>query len=661
MEGLKGKFNISKGNPTFPGANYVNGGINFSINAPNAFECKINIYDKHGKLYDCIKLDKSSKTGNIFSVFVDKFDVELYCYTYEIMGNVFVDPYAKRICGREIWGKPINKKKTDIIRALVYKDDFDWKDDRRPHIPYEDAIFYKAHLRGFTKHKSSKVDCKGTFKGFAQKADYLRELGITSVILMPVYEFDEIIYDKYLFGPEEVTFIEYDKFLQEQQQQEDPVVKHYERLKSSKGIIPYKINYWGYGMDNCYYFAPKTSYAYEPENAVNEFKMLVSRLHSLGIECIMEFNFKEGVDKQFVYECFRFWTLEYHIDGFKFNSNSINGEFIAADPILGDVKLICEGWNENAIYGSAAPVMRNLAMMNDDYMINIRKFLKGDEEQAGDFAYKFRRNPDRVGIINYLTNSNGFTLNDLFSYDVKHNEANGELGNDGTDYNYSWNCGVEGKTRKHKVLQLRRKQFRNAFTLLLLSQGSPMILAGDEFLNSQSGNNNAYCQDNETTWLNWNMTGLAKENLEFVKNIISIRKNHRIFHTRKEMRIMDYVSVGCPDMSYHGTKAWYPEFSMYSRTLGILLYGKYAGARPDSSFYIAINMHWEDHKFDLPKLPDNELWECIVDCGAGGTAEQENITDIEDCNYDVKARDVVVFMSKDNPDKGKINKKRNKD
>lgn len=652
MNITKGKLSIKKGNPLPLGTCCYEAGVNFSIALPNALECNLNIYNKGEKeAFAVICLESSDKTGDVFSVFINGFDVANYEYMYEVMGREFPDPMSKKISGRDIWGKPLDLSMKKMVRSMIYEDGFDWKDDKNPNIPYEDAIFYKAHLRGYTKHSSSGVNKKGTFAGFTKKIPYLKELGITSVILMPVYEFDEIIYDKYLMRPMEVEFVEYGEFLKEQQEVcDDPVLSHYEKYQGSKGIIPYKVNYWGYGTEDTYYFAPKSSYAFEPDRACDEFKELIRALHSNGIECILEMVFPEGINRQFVCECFRYWILEYHIDGFKYNASAINGEFVATDPLLGATKLICEGWNEYGIYNNVCPINRNLCVMNDDFMNNARRFLKGDEEQAGDFSYKFRRNPDKTGIINYITNSNGFTLMDLYSYDIKHNEDNFESNRDGTDYNYSWNCGCEGKTRKKKVLALRKKQIKNALTILLLSQGSPMILAGDELGNTQEGNNNAYCQDNNINWINWTRNKQSIEILSFVKELIAIRKQHRILHMKKELRVMDYVSLGCPDLSYHGTRAWYPEYNVYSRTLGILLYGKYAGVKEDASFYIAINMHWEEHEFDIPRLPQECDWICILD---NATEQKDFVT--KENKFKVAARNIVVFMSKEKPKKCKKN------
>ena len=226
-------------------------------------------------------------------------------------------------------------------------------------------------------------------------------------------------------------------------------------------------------------------------------------------------------------------------------------------------------------------------------------------------AFRTRRNPAGYGVINYMANTNGFSMMDMVSYDTRHNEENGEKNQDGSPYNYSWNCGVEGPTKRKKVMELRKKQLRNAFLLLLLSQGTPLIMAGDEFGNSQSGNNNAYCQDNEVSWLNWNLVRTNQDILEFVKAVIAFRKAHPVFHMPKEPKIMDYLACGFPDVSYHGVKAWCPEFDNFRRQLGIFYcgeYGKRPDGTPDNNFYVAYNMHWEPHEFDLPNLPKKERW-----------------------------------------------------
>ncbi|HOO29165.1 MAG TPA: hypothetical protein PLU43_11935, partial [Lachnospiraceae bacterium] len=243
-------------------------------------------------------------------------------------------------------------------------------------------------------------------------------------------------------------------------------------------------------------------------------------------------------------------------------------------------------------------------------------FLKSDEDMLQAFLYRQRRNPQDVHVINYLTAYEGFTLNDLVSYDYKHNEENGEENRDGNNYNYSWNCGAEGSTRRKAVGKLRMRQMKNAFAMLLLSQGTPMLLSGDEFCNTQYGNNNAYCQDNKVTWLNWKQTKQSQELYEYVKELIALRKSHPILHMEEELRIMDYAACGYPDLSYHAEAAWYPKMENHIRHIGMMLCGMYARIdrlTKDSFFFIAYNMHWESHKFGLPKLPKEMNWHYCLD------------------------------------------------
>lgn len=626
------KLIIQKGSPIPLGISRDNGFINFAIALSDTKECVLNLY-KSGEIQPTyeIVLDEKYMCGSVFSVSVKANAVIGLEYDYTVMGNKVDDPYALHIVGKEEWGKALVKEEKKLVRGCVAFDKYNWKDDIKPGISYDEMIMYKLHLRGYTMHSSSRLANKGTFKGLGAKVDYLKDLGINAVILMPVYEFDEIAFDKYLVSVPDPKFVRYDEFIaMRNEETKDPVMSHYTSNKSKQGIVPYKINYWGYGA-KAFYMTPKASYSSDTKNPVREYKDLVKKFHSNGIEVIMEMSFGEDVGIHFIIDCLRHWVLEYHIDGFKISRNNIDIEMIVKDPILSDIKIISEGYDENRVYsGEYIPQNKNLAVMNVEYMNCVRRFLKGDEEQVGDFSYKFRRIPYRTGIINYITDSNGFTLNDLYSYDVKHNETNGEENRDGNNYNHSWNCGVEGPTRKRKVLNARNKQVCNMLATLMLSQGTPMLLAGDEFGNTQYGNNNPYCQDNEISWINWQNLRYNKKQYDFVKELIKFRKEHKIFHLKKEARLMDYISCGYPDMSYHGTRAWYPDYTNYSRTLGIMLCDKYCevenrnfylGTKDESEgvetkgnmYYIAYNMHWEDHEFDLPKLPAYYSWKPIYD------------------------------------------------
>jgi len=307
---------------------------------------------------------------------------------------------------------------------------------------------------------------------------------------------------------------------------------------------------------------------------------------------------------------------------------------------------------------AAAPKLRerrwHLGEYNEGFLIDMRRVLKGDEDQVGRLIYQTRRNPDAYGVINYMAATNGFTMMDMVSCEQKHNEANGENNRDGSDYNYTWNCGVEGTTRKKKIVQMRKKQLRNAFLLLFLSQGTPMFLAGDEFGNSQNGNNNAYCQDNEISWLNWHQLETNRDIYEFVKYMIAFRKAHPVFHLSVEPKNIDYLVCGHPDVSYHGVKTWCPEFENFRRQLGILYcgeYGRRADGTSDDYFFVAYNMHWEPHEFDLPKLPKGMQWTLCIntdDADNNGICPPESLEAGQEPQeelrqYMVPPRSILVF------------------
>lgn len=650
---------LSKGLPMPLGVTRHLNGLNFAISIPNEEECELKLFHKEtGVMVASFLLTSEYKTGNVFSCmlsellvkenqdlkgFIHLFDkTDTYTYTYEVKGKEFVDSYAKLTYGREIYGEgnaiketygqDVNRKGSKrqeyFNRINVGEDlklnhnlyggllpmEYPWEGDKPLYIPYSQLIIYKLHLRGFTKHHSSKVKNPGTFQGLTEKIPYLKKLGINCIQLMPIYEFNENIWAKGI---------------------------------GEQGI---KLNYWGYSEDN-FYFAPKSSYAANPVQADIELKSMIHKLHQEKIEVIMDMYFPYGTNHILILDCLKYWVMEYHIDGFHLIGETIPRTTIAMEPLLNRTKLFATSWDKEQVYNKGfVPVFKNLAEYNDGYSVDIKGFLRGDESKVSSFASHFKYNPDKFGVINYITNHNGFTLMDLYSFDVKHNEANGENNRDGLDYNYSWNCGKEGRSNNKSVLNLRRKQMRNAFTILLLSQGTPLILAGDEFGNSQLGNNNPYCQDNEVSWLNWDDINNNKDIFEFVKSLISIRKCHPILHKEYPLKSMDYISSGYPDLSYHGTKAWYPDYSFYSRMIGIMLTGQYAkvnSSENDLNFYIACNMHWEDHVFDLPTLPKNMKWHVLLDTTVDKVVKDIELVPLSSQNkYEVKDKSIAVLIGK---------------
>jgi len=604
------------------GLTIVTDGFHVSVEAA-AKSCSLLLFltgkDRGLKPRLTIPFPDENRMGDVWQMTVRIADPERYEYAFEAAGRMFSDPCGRAFRGWEQWGR---KDQVHVLRKTpVAGNAFDWEEDKPLKLPYEECIVYRAHVRGMTRHPSSGVKEKGTYSALEEKIPYFLELGITTLELMPVTEFQEVTTRHGADGTP-CGFLE----------------------------VTGKLNYWGY--ESSPLFAPKASFssgAGRNKCPVYELKQLVKSLHKAGIELILEFYFDGRESPSIVLEAARYWVREYHIDGLHLVGHAPRA-LLAADPYLADTKLWADSWEDDSLLPARNPFR---AEYNEGFLIDMRRVLKGDEDQMNNLIFRSRRRPAAYGIINYLTNTNGFTMMDLVSYDRKHNEANAENNQDGCEYNYSWNCGIEGPTRKKKFLELRKKQIRNAWLLLLLSQGTPLILGGDEFGNSQSGNNNAYCQDNDISWLNWNQQKTNQDLYEFVKYTIAFRKMHPVFHMAKEPRIMDYLTCGYPDISYHGVKAWCPEFDSYRRQIGIMYCGKYAGradGTPDDYFFAAYNMHWEPHDFSLPNLPLKKRWYIAFntdDQAANGYYEggqEKEITNQK--RFIVPSRSILVFIGK---------------
>ena len=377
-----------------------------------------------------------------------------------------------------------------------------------------------------------------------------------------------------------------------------------------------RVNYWGYGPG--YYFAPKSAYAKDGDG-VKGLKDLVKYCHKAGIEVVLEMPFAEGISGLMVTDCLRNYVMEYHVDGFILNPYNVPMDIILKDPILSGVRILRHA---------------------DEFQNVMRRFLKGDEGVVTDVMYQTRKRWDLEGIYNCITTHTGFTLKDLVSYDGKHNEANGENNQDGPDYNYSWNCGAEGLTRKKAVLELRKNQMRNAMFLLLLSQGVPCILAGDEFANSQKGNNNVYCQDNPIGWLNWRNLLKEQEMYQFVKQLIKFRKKYRLFHQEKELLGIDQSGCGMPDVSYHGEMAWRAPTEVASRQIGIYYSSQ---DKEEADCFVAYNMHWLEHEFALPALKKGRKWYRAASTKEGILKDLVVLENQR--NIELDEREIVVLVS----------------
>lgn len=578
------KYRISEGTYNRPGVVVEKDGVNFCCMSGNGIPILL-LYKRGTEHPVCeIPFPQQQLPGRLYSMKVKLPKPSEYEYNYQIGRTVITDPYAPGVAGRDQFGQPGNAS-SHAIRGRIPGKKYDWKDDTLPELPYEDTVMYQLHVRGFTMQKNSGAQHRGTYRGIREKIPYLKELGVDQLRLMPAYEFNEI--------------------MAVNQNTPEPLREVSDVASGSSR----RINYWGYGPG--FYFAPKASYASVPEHASEEFKDLIRACHSEKIEVIMEFYFDDQADFGMISACLEYWAKEYHIDGFAVMArDSIIAE-LGRMPLFADRKLICTWFPEDTLNHRKNTESRTLAESNDGFMNDCRRLLKGDENCLGSFSGRTRRNPKSHAVINYMTHHDGFTMHDLVSYDHKHNEANGQKGADGTDYNFSWNCGQEGSVRKKAILELRQRQMKNAYAMMLLSQGTPMLLSGDEFANSQDGNNNPYCHDSELTWVDWSKKRREQSLTDFVRKLIAFRKAHRILHMKQELYGSDMLSCGYPDLSFHGSNAWYGALEPVSRHIGCMYAQQYAGAA--GFLYIAYNMHWEPHEFALPLLPKNTCWHSVID------------------------------------------------
>lgn len=555
-------------------------GVNFALQVPAGKKCELLLYREGRKKPEfCVELPEEDGIGEVRFLRIEDIEPEKYEYHFMIGGRPYLDPYVRELSGKKIFGKKYDKE-THPVRGKLVTREYDWEGDRRLHIPWNEVIAYSLHVRGFTKHTSSKAAHKGTYLGVTEKLPYLKELGINQIQCMPVYEFDE--------------------------------------------CAEAKINYWGYGP--AYYFAPKSAYA-AGDSAVRELKDMVKACHRAGIEVVLEMPFVQGVSAHMVIECLRFYMMEYHVDGFVVNPYNVPWDILQSDPFLKDIKI----------------------MRKDDAFQNVmRRFLKGDENMINDVIQALRHNSSVDGKCNYITTHTGFTLWDLVSYDGKHNEANGEDNTDGPDHNYSWNCGAEGPSRKRDVMSLRKSQVKNAFFLLLGAQGTPCILAGDEFYNSQKGNNNVYCQDNETGWVDWGRLKTDDSLFRYVKSLIAFRRKYPCLHRAEELRGIDRTACGVPDVSYHGENAWQVRAEVSSRQLGVMYSGGGVGG---GECFIAYNMHWLPHVYAVPSPGKDKKWELIADAENGLLETAIPLKDAK--KIEVAQRSITVLVSREDKKKPK--------
>ena len=643
-------FKVRPGFFLINGATAIQNGVNFTIHSYNATSCELLLFKrKESKPYAILPFPKTYRIGNTFSMIVFDIDILEFEYAYRMDGPYnkkkgllfnknacLLDPYAKAVTGQSKWGVK-NDEKENAYRARVVDDTFDWGNMKQPKIPFQDLIIYELHVRGFTVDKSSSVKNKGTFAGIMEMLPYFKELGINAVELMPIFEFDEMedirvvdgntLYN--YWGYNTISFfvpntgytaaIEYNR--------EGHELKTLIKTLNENGIeviLDVVFNHTAEGDEKGPFFSFKgidnnIYYLLTPDGKYYNFS-----------GCGNSLNCNHPIVHQFILDCLRNWVIDYRVDGFRFDLATIMGrnedgspmsnppllESLAFDPILGKVKLIAEAWDAGGMYqvGSFSSWKR-WAEWNGKYRDELRCFLKGDSGMAINAVKRITGsqdlyNPEKRGecaSVNFITCHDGFTLYDLYAYNEKHNEKNGWNNTDGDNGNNSWNCGIEGETDDQTVLDLRARLRKNAFAVLMCSRGAAMFLAGDEFCNTQFGNNNAYCQDNITSWIDWTRLEKYHEMYEFCKFMIAFRKKHEVIR-----RKTNQSTCGFPDLSVHNGSPWNQNFNYDTRVTGVMFAGRNADDTEDDIVFLGINTFWEQQQIKLPDLPHHLMWNVVV-------------------------------------------------
>ena len=676
-------FSVRPGKFLENGAIRVDEGVNFTIHSNGAKSCSLCLFHvgEH-EPYAVIPFPDSCRMGDTYSMVVYGLKPREFEYAYQFDGEYNVskgllfdktkyilDPYARSVAGQEIWGKekPVSER---IYKARVVDGGYDWGNFKNTSLEPKDLIIYEMHVRGFTQDKSSGVEHRGTYEGIREKIPYLLELGINAVELMPVFEFDETEDVRIVDGEKLINYWGYSPvcFFA-------PNVAYASDTRAGKAgnefrslihelnangievILDVVFNHTAEGneMGPCFSFKGIDN---------NIYYMLTPDGHYYNFSgCGNTLNCNHPIVHQMILECLRYWTTAYHVDGFRFDLATILGrnedgspmskppllQSLAFDPILGSVKLIAEAWDAGGLYQVGTfPSWNRWAEWNGRYRDDLRNFLKGDYGMWGIAAQRITGSRDIYNpknranaSVNFLTCHDGFTLWDLYSYNQKHNEANGWNNTDGSDDNRSWNCGVEGETDNEEVLALRRRLAMNAFAVLMCSRGTPMYFSGDEFLNTQYGNNNSYCQDNEISWLNWGDLEKNREHFEFCKYMIAFRKAHPVLR-----KFSGNSWCGFPEIQVLG-----PDDA--TKVLRVIYAGRVEvdsrGNGHDDIVCLAVNVFWEDQEFWLPELPGGKVWYVAADTSGRYLKDhipgQQGMMRLPENRVTVGARSVCVFIT----------------
>ncbi len=661
-------FKVRPGFYNRDGAVAASNGVSFTIHSSGATSCTLLLFHpQESTPYAKLKFPESYHIGNTYSMLVFDINIEDFEYAFQLDGpydkkkgllfdknNVLLDPYARAVTGQRHWGEHPEIGKHFTYHARVVENNFDWGKMKQLEIPLEDLVIYEMHVRGFTMDKSSGVSAKGTYEGLRQKIPYLKDLGINAIELMPIFEFDEMENAKVVDGVQLYNYWGYNTVcffapntsyssVVEHNHEGDELKQLIYELKENgiEGILDVVFNHTAEGNEDgpCFSFKGIDNNIYYILTPNGEYYNFSG--------CGNALNGNHPMTRRFIIDCLRYWVTEYRVDGFRFDLASIltrdqNGapmadppilQSIACDPILGNVKLIAEAWDAAGLYQVGNfPAYNRWSEWNGRYRDDMRRFLKGDEGLAGTALTRITGSKDlydpsvrgRNASINFLNCHDGFTLYDMYSYNMKHNEKNGWNNTDGDNNGNSWNCGVEGETDDPEIKALRRRMIKNAFATLMCSRGPAMFYAGDEFCNTQFGNNNAYCQDNPISWLDWTRLETYKEIHDFFRYMIAFRKNHPIL--RKPTKA---ASCGLPEISIHNGYPWNGGTSHTSRLISIMYAGRDEKDTEDDIIFFTINAYWEPLYQQLPDLPDGKKWKIKVNTfleyedGKDFTAETE--------------------------------------
>ena len=629
-----------------------------------------------------IALTEEYRVGKVYSVFLSPFDAEEWLYRYRCGDRFVVDPHAFSVRKALIREEGREKTIAACSCAPVRADGFFPGAPERPLPPadWTKQVIYGLHVKGFTAQLPEAQDLRGTFAGVISRIPYLKDLGITAVELMPVYRPLPGLRKKKTFRTMQEALGAW------------PVGPQGDPLRDMKE----RPNYWGFGRG--LYFALRPEFGSQ-----KDFALMVHALHEAGIRVLLQIFFEKGVTAAEQLFVLRYYIDRFGIDGFRLLGNVELASSLASAPSLADTALLCSSFPfrefedqeeaERLLYeedidslfgcaqteeghpgtgpaGPGFPVriaaqsgaasreqasFPALITCGEDFQTLLRRFVKSDDYVLKDFLKLFLSVPEEHGFLRSVTGYEGFTLADLVSYSERHNQANGEFGLDGRADNYSWNCGEEGPSDDPQVLALRRKQVRNFLTLLLLAQGTPMLRQGDERCNSQEGNNNPYCQDNEISWIDWTEDPEKKALTAFTARLIAFRKDHPVFRSRRPFQYIDYRGMGHPDVSLHGEEAWKPDLGEFSHSVGIAFCENYAqemqdqdrrrANQPLSFTYVALNMYWKELSLALPKLPPHYVWKVFMDTAAEEGFLDLPLTPADQHSVDVAPRSIRLLRA----------------